>query len=807
MENCMKRRDLLSEDSDQENCVERGIISPYKKLKLSDSPFLRSGECKVQCTAPIAAKKTHKVLQSQGQLKVSAYMNFGLLTVHVVQARNLSSNWKPQCDSYVKMSLVPDESRRTRCKTQAVLDSNNPTYDDKFSFELLDEDQNKRLLISLWHKDQNSSLNEFLGCMSFGVKHLVNPNKEVNGWYYLLTEEVGRKKHLQVSSRPKTSAAPLKPKNNYQNIPVINKDVVGLEPITVNMYRGKNGYGFSVIDSFPVKVGRVDGASPAEMGGLKQGDCIIKVNGQNVSRSTCVSVAKLVKRSSSKLILDVQREKEVSIETFEKSPWKPKAPIYESIHNNSTYDHDSSDGDIEETKADQCISVDHAFMEDLEEDDFIATSTPLPLLLGGHRTAYTGLAERRKQEAVHRLMSLELDYIDFMHAGMQRYSRPLRHCILSAQQHKAVFQNIEKLVTISEYHIKQMQDNQPSMYSDTDDDSQSSESGHFLTSMGLIYQSKVHMLCQAYEIYAHGLSDANGVLSDLKRNEDFIRFVKNPQLLSGQPSISAFIYRPIQHVKELYQVLQDIFANTRSDSHDHITLQQVVDGMQACVNNITNCSSARVSSWSSLTSSKSKPSSVDSGSMKSSSSSGSSSSSHKKSAGSSIPSSYSMNTIRSSVDSEVMRIQDRLVFSKNVPVFQLCQEERHLIYQGDAFKWAGRQWTKVHMLMFSDVLLQVEEEHDYLRVLEEPLFLRDICGIEAQRKHATEFILHTCPKSPCTGIPIQQKMVLRAPTTEDKCVWKSLIEQRVYSVRGSLHTFSSSSGHIDEISARSSIII
>lgn len=53
--------------------------------------------------------------------------------------------------------------------------------------------------------------------------------------------------------------------------------------------------------------------------------------------------------------------------------------------------------------------------------------------------------EMRKQEAIHRLLSLELDYIDLMHAGMQSYSRPLRHCILSHSQHTVLFQNIEKV--------------------------------------------------------------------------------------------------------------------------------------------------------------------------------------------------------------------------------------------------------------------------------------------------------------------------------------------------------------------------
>ncbi|ESO85945.1 hypothetical protein LOTGIDRAFT_167700 [Lottia gigantea] len=741
------------------------------------------------------SESTRKKYTTSGQLKVSAYMNFGLLTVHVVQGRNFSSSWKPLCDSYIKMSLVPDESKRTRCKTASILNTNNPLFDDKFSFEILEEDHNKRLLISVWHKDQKSGLSEFLGCMSFGVKHLMNPKKEVNGWYYLLTEEIGRKKHLQIT---KTQKPALKT-NTQSNIPQINKDVKGSEPTTVMMYRGKNGFGFSVVESFPVKVGRVDGASPAEEAGLIQGDTIVKVNGQNVSRSTAVSVAKLVKRSSNKLVLDVQRITENSTNNTYEKPIRHNnspEPIYESINSYASYpsqDLDSTDGDISrEMIRDSEISVDtdNAFLDDPEE--FMPTSTPLPLLCNGHRTV-TSVNEQRKQEAVHRLLSLELDFIDFMHAGVQRYSRPLRHCILAAQQHSSLFQNVEKLVTISEYHVKQMQDNSPSFYSDADD-TQSSD-GHFFHVMGLIYQSKLHMLCQAYEIYANGLSNANAVLSDLKRNPDFVRFVKEPVLTQGVPSISAFIYRPIQHLKELQQCLQDIFNNTSTDSEDFITLKNVVEGLQESVNNMTNCST-RVHSLNSLSSKRSKGSAGSLGSSGSSSGSGSmkyGSSSSGSSSSNKVPNSCSMQTVRS-VDAEVMKIQDRLVFDTNIPVFQLCQEERHLIYRGDTFKWEGQQWVKIHMLLFSDVLLQVEKDRSgFMKVIEEPLFLREICGVEANRKHATEFLLHTCPRSPCTGLPAPRRLVFCASTTEEKCVWKNLLEQRVHNIRGTITQYSSTS--------------
>ena len=54
-------------------------------------------------------------------------------------------------------------------------------------------------------------------------------------------------------------------------------------------------------------------------------------------------------------------------------------------------------------------------------------------------------SDQRKSEAIQRLMSLELDFIDFMTLGIRRYLRPLRHRIFSVAQHNAVFQNVEKV--------------------------------------------------------------------------------------------------------------------------------------------------------------------------------------------------------------------------------------------------------------------------------------------------------------------------------------------------------------------------
>ena len=97
--------------------------------------------------------------------------------------------------------------------------------------ELSKDDHHRRLLVSVWNSTQAEK--ELLGRMSFGVRNIVcgkrvsrkmflftislNKNSKhlcntqlmshfvlfqtINGWYYLLKDEVGQRKHLQAVSR------------------------------------------------------------------------------------------------------------------------------------------------------------------------------------------------------------------------------------------------------------------------------------------------------------------------------------------------------------------------------------------------------------------------------------------------------------------------------------------------------------------------------------------------------------------------------------------------------------------------------
>ena len=72
-----------------------------------------------------------------------------------------------------------------------------------------------------------------------------------------------------------------------------------------------------------------------------------------------------------------------------------------------------------------------------------------------------------------------------MDFGIERYSRPLLHCIVSPTEHNTLFQNVEKLVTLSDDIAHKLSENSVP-YSDLDNSAEK-----FIDTVGGVFQAKV----------------------------------------------------------------------------------------------------------------------------------------------------------------------------------------------------------------------------------------------------------------------------------------------------------------------------
>ncbi|XP_077992023.1 regulator of G-protein signaling 12-like isoform X2 [Glandiceps talaboti] len=74
---------------------------------------------------------------------------------------------------------------------------------------------------------------------------------------------------------------------------------------TVEVPRGRNGYGFTLTGQSPCKLSAIVRGTPAEMAGLKSGDYVMAVNGENVAKLSHEQVVKLIGVSTSILRLTI----------------------------------------------------------------------------------------------------------------------------------------------------------------------------------------------------------------------------------------------------------------------------------------------------------------------------------------------------------------------------------------------------------------------------------------------------------------------------------------------------------------------
>jgi len=85
------------------------------------------------------------------------------------------------------------------------------------------------------------------------------------------------------------------------------------------------------------------------------------------------------------------------------------------------------------------------------------------------------------------------------------------------------------------------------------------------------------MMSEIFEQYCNGIKNSFRLLAELKSYEEFNQFLRDPALESGQLTISGFIQKPLEHIKNLVLNLQEILSLTSLEHQDMDNLSQVIE--------------------------------------------------------------------------------------------------------------------------------------------------------------------------------------------------------------------------------------
>ncbi|ETN67417.1 hypothetical protein AND_000771 [Anopheles darlingi] len=134
--------------------------------------------------------------QARGTLELNIRLDaHGRLLVHVIrctdlQRTNLGSTLEcTAINAYVKVTLAKSvttsQAEQEFQRTAVHRNSNRPHFDQRFYLDVSPNDE-RRVQLTVWHRNRECKRSEFLGCMSFPVRNVIK--KEIYGSYRLQSQ-------------------------------------------------------------------------------------------------------------------------------------------------------------------------------------------------------------------------------------------------------------------------------------------------------------------------------------------------------------------------------------------------------------------------------------------------------------------------------------------------------------------------------------------------------------------------------------------------------------------------------------------
>ncbi|XP_050428180.1 uncharacterized protein LOC126838097 isoform X2 [Adelges cooleyi] len=776
--------DSLSTTSSKTVEDELICCDPRSPTMLDETFTLKSRRC-LSFVSPVsdspARRKNRRSVKKNTDKASGLEVSIGLkdsthLTVLLKRGRNLVCSDGEPPNTYIKVYLVPGKG--TCHRTRVRHNSTNPRFDESFSVPLTQEDSDKRILISAWHRDQSKRRSEFLGYMSFAVKNVMK--KEVNGTFKLVPQSSGRMPpHSTPAHRPqdltviktassddeedimidddrtpsnlnhsvsiktkssqKTSRrdASVPKTSNEENKflqyleldpPLTSRDSrCGRTPFTVTKRLSKpsgSSFGFSIAWTHPPRVERVECGLPADHADLKPGDYVVFINKTNVVMMAEDDVMELIKSCGNQLSLEVYNKTTTANRSNKPPPRSTSTPGVLNLATSSV------------SQSDTTMSLQEPPRRRFHLPQVTFTSE--------------NLSENVDSQLrwIHQLLTAEQQFVLCLQFGIGRYLLPMaeRKDLLKSKEHAFLFQNVQELLRITEDTLERIIDN---------------DWKHLARNMCKVYVKKIDRLNAAYYKYCKGIIQADSLLVEKSQNTKFVELIKDPPIPDRRPDLITFLHKPLEHYRYILKCMQIIQTNTENNEDDFEALSHIVHEMQATYRFIT----------------------VESGLME------------------------------PEVDGKPLLslndLEARLVFTRCKP-FTLNVPDRQWIFAGDLSRVEGRSVRSYWVLLFNDILLFTKVSRDrVLFVTDEPLPLSSIAQTQfSVKKKDAEFRLvinnsgptpseSSCHSSPAmigcsplladlsgtlSRLPNKIKgrvIVLRAPRAELKAVWQNLIQRQI----------------------------
>ena len=691
----------------------------------------------------------------KGQLQLGFYVDGPSILVQIFEAKNLKfrSPFTVGDSCYVSVELVSKSEENKRQTTKAVFDQ-SPIFNEEFILRMKNgSNESARLVISVY-KTSTNGCDEMIGCMSFGISGLQEKCTSNTDTYYLLNRTLGIKKHLRTSQGKHlnllanmSGVSSLSSLMNRQTTSLLLRATSGIQTHKQPQRRFRNVSQFTVPSGSILDYETDSGYSLLPTDSMWSYQMAV-YNQQHLNSTTKLSTPRHNVTTTRSHLRDLQRItsdldscslSSISLCDLTSSPGQASFNKFRIIYGNDRdgepqeYAGSDSSGSslklsdfhYDSSEVDKNRSLKH--MEDKTSDyfesssgtnstsslklsDFIDTSSSTDNSAAPSCIQHSSTPGITEEDALClQLVHAEDEFVTLMHQGVLRFSRPLRHGILTAHEHQALFQNVEKLLAISEFHLKKLANCW-------------AKSQYNLQAIGNIYEAQIQVLCDAYVTYFGGLTAADQVLADLVRKPGFADFLS--QELPGVPNIQldTFLQTPQKHLQNLISIFEDLAAVTKSQQQPSHVLLKVQRELSMCWEQCLE------------TNEKLYPH-VNTGSA-------------EKSPENHFESYISTEFKKAeqvencSINPDLALLEERLQFSSKVQPFSLAVPGRHIVFSGEVDFIINWKWVKVTVYLTNDVIIVTQKEADgHVTVISEPINLKDILTTQFECLHPCEILL------------------------------------------------------------------